>query len=88
MAAASARNSDSYIGASHRARLRRLDGGRAVKATAHEVARLIYAMLTRGEEYVVREIADFEAGRKDRQIRNLRRQARRHNLVLVERKAA
>ena len=84
MAAMTARNSNSYIGACHRARLRRLDPGRAVKATAHQLARLVYAMLTRGEEYVAREMADFEAERRDRQVRHLQRQARRYNLELVE----
>lgn len=61
-----------------------LDAGRAVKATAHQLARLVYAMLTRGEEYVAREIADYEAERRDRQVRHLQRQARRYNLELVE----
>ena len=84
MAAATARNSKSYIGTCHRARLRRLDAGRAVKATAHQLARLVYAMLTRGEEYVAREIADFETERRERQLRHLQRQARRYNLELVE----
>ena len=77
MAASTARNSDSYIGACHRARLRRLDPGRANKATAHQLARLVHAMLTRGEEYVAREVADFEAERHDRQLRNLQRQGGR-----------
>ena len=84
MAAATARSSKSYIGACHRARLRRLDAGRAIKATAHQLARLVYAMLTRGEEYVAREIADFEAERRERQLRHLQRQAKRYNLELVE----
>ena len=38
------------IGAAHRWRLARMDTAKAVKATAHELARLIYAMLVRGEE--------------------------------------
>ena len=45
-------------------------------------------MLTRGEEYVAREVADFEAERRDRQIRHLQRQAKRYNLSLVENEAA
>ena len=88
MAATTARNNKSYVGACHRARLRRLDAGRANKATAHQLARLVYAMLTRGEEYVAREVADFEAERRDRQIRHLQRQAKRYNLSLVENEAA
>ena len=88
MAASTARNNQSYIGACHRARLRRLDAGRANKATAHQLARLVYAMLTRGEEYVARDIAEFEAERRDRQIRHLQRQAKRYNLALVDAEAA
>ena len=34
-----------------------MDTAKAVKATAHQLARLIYHMLTRGEEYVARDIA-------------------------------
>ena len=84
IAANTARNSKTYIGACHRARLRRLDAGRANKATAHQLARLVYAMLTRGEEYVAREMADYEAERRDRQVKHLQRQAKRYNLELVQ----
>ena len=84
VAAATARNSNSFIGASHRARLARLDKPRAVKATAHQLARLIYAMLTRGEDYVDRGIEHYEAVRRDRQLLALRRRARRLGYALVE----
>ena len=77
VAASTARHSQSFIGAAHRARLQRLDHGRAIKATAHQLARLIYAMLTRGEEYVEHGIEEFEAQRRERQLRNLHRQADR-----------
>lgn len=77
LAASTARNSQTFIGAAHRARLMRLDSARAVKATAHQLARLIYVMLTRGEAYVERGIEVFELDRLERQRRNLSRQARR-----------
>ena len=51
--------------------------------TAHQLARLIYAMLTRGEEYVERDLAAMETERRDRQIKNLQRQARYFDLALV-----
>ena len=76
MAATSARHSQSFIGAAHRARLSRLDAPRAVKATAHQLARLIYAMLTRGEEYVDQGLEQFEAQKRERQLRSLNRKAR------------
>ena len=84
LAASTARHNRSFIGACHRARLQRLDTPRAIKATAHQLARLIYAMLTRGEEYVEKGIEQFESERRDRQLRHLQRQARRFNLTLVE----
>lgn len=84
IAAANARNSNSFIGAAHRARLARCDKPRAVKATAHQLARLIYAMLTRGEAYVERGVQQFEADRRDRRLRNLRRQARQLGMTLSE----
>jgi transposase len=84
MAATSARNSQSFIGAAHRARLSRLDTPRAIKATAHQLARLIYAMLTRGEEYVDRGIEQFEQQKRERQLRSLHRKARQLGLSLVD----
>lgn len=84
VAAATARNSQSYIGAQHRARLVRLDKARAVKATAHQLARLLYAMLTRGEEYVERGMAHYEEVHRERQLSALQRRARRLGLALVE----
>jgi len=84
LAASTARHNRSFIGACHRARLRRLDRPRAIKATAYQLARLIYAMLTRGETYVEKGIEQFECERRDRQLRHLKHEARRFNLTLVE----
>ena len=83
-AASNARNSQSFIGASHRARLARMDGVYAVKATAHQLARLIYAMLTKGQPYVEQGIEAFEARSQDRQVRALHRKARKLGLQLIE----
>lgn len=83
-AASTARRSESFIGASHRARLARMDTGKAIKATAHQLARLIYAMLTQGQPYVEQGMDAFEARRKDRQLRALRHKARALGLTLVE----
>ena len=84
MAAVNAGRSQSFIGAAHRARLRRLDKPRAVKATAQQLARLIYLMLTRGEQYVERGIEQFEANSRDRQVQNLKRNARKLGFALSE----
>lgn len=83
MAATTARRDKSAIGAMHRRRLARMDTAKAVKATAHQLARLIYSMLKRGEDYVARDIAEWEAKRRERMILNLQRQAQRLDLELV-----
>lgn len=83
-AASNARRSQSFIGASHRARLARMDTSKAIKATAHQLARLIYAMLTKGQDYVEKGIDVFEAQRQDRQLRALERKARQLGLTLVQ----
>ena len=83
-AAANARRSESYIGACHRARLARMDSAKAIKATAHQLARLIYAMLTKGQAYVEKGIEAYETLSKDRQLRALQRKARKFGLTLSE----
>ena len=83
-AASNARSSDSFIGASHRARLARMDSKPAIKATAHQLARLIYAMLTKGQPYVEQGIEAFEDLTKDRQIRALQRKAHKLGFTLSE----
>ena len=88
MAATTARSDKSAIGAMHRRRLARMDTAKAIKATAHHLARLIYAMLTRGEQYVEQDLADWEEERRDRMIVHLQRQAKRFDLTLVSASAA
>ncbi|QHG68124.2 IS110 family transposase [Pseudomonas putida] len=83
-AASNARNDKSFIGTSHRARLSRMDTSCAIKATAHQVARLIYAMVTRGQAYAEKGIEEFEERSKGRQLRALLRKARKLGLELVE----
>ncbi len=82
-AAANARRSDSFIGASHRARLARMDTAKAIKATAHQLARLIYAMLTKGQPYVEKGIKAYEARSQDRQLRALQRKASKLGMTLT-----
>jgi transposase len=82
-AAANARNSQSFIGAAHRARLRRMNASAAIKATAHQLARLIYSMLTRGQAYVERGIDTFQAITRDKQLHSLRRKAAQLGVTLV-----
>ena len=83
-AAFHARRSQTFIGAAHRARLARRDTAKAVKATAHQPARLIYARLTPGQEYVERGLEEFEARRRDRLLRSIPRKAKYLGLKVRE----
>ena len=84
VAAMSARRSPTYLGARHRSRLARMDTPVAIKATAHELARLIYTMLTRGQPFVEKGIARFEEERRQRKVVHLKRKARELGLSLTE----
>ena len=86
-AAVNARGSDTFIGAAHRARLARMPKACAIKATAHQLARLIYAMLTQGKAYVEYGIDRFESEHREKQLRQLRRKAAQFGLVLTEKAA-
>jgi len=79
-----ARRSQTFIGSSHRARLARRDTAKAVKATAHQPARLIYALLTQGQKYVERGLEEFEARRRDRLLRSIPRKAKYLGLTVRE----
>ena len=83
MAAMAARRSETFIGAKHRARLARMDTPVAIKATARELACLIYLMVTEGQEYVEQGIGAYEKRRLNRKFTHLDRQARKLGLQLV-----
>jgi hypothetical protein len=51
LAAAALRSSKSALGAYYRRMCSRMDKPKAVTAAAHKLARLIYTMLTKGQEY-------------------------------------
>ena len=64
-----ARRNRTLIGACDRTRLRRLGSARAVKAIGHQFVCLIYAMLTRGQDFIERGVAHFESERsRERQL--------------------
>ena len=83
MAAMAARRSQTFIGAKHRARLARMDTPVAIKATARELACLVYLMVTEGQEYVEQGIDAYEKRRLNRKFAHLDRQARKLGLQLV-----
>lgn len=75
MAAASLAKSQTALGAFYR-RIRSRSGGRqAVTATAHKIARIYYAMLTKGAAYVEAGVKAYEEQYKERRVNALRKQA-------------
>ena len=61
----------------------RMDRPKAVAAAAHKLARLIYAMLTNGEEYTDRGQDYFEERYRQRVLHNLTQKAKAMGMQLV-----
>ena len=70
------RRTESWLGAKHRRRLARMEKAKAVKATAHELARIVYAMLSNRCEYVQRSLKEYEKQYQARKMHYLTKQAR------------
>jgi hypothetical protein len=75
LAAAALRTSQSALGAYYRRLCARMDKPKAVTAAAHKLARLIYAMLTKGQEYSDRGQAYYEQRYRQRVVAHLGRRA-------------
>jgi transposase len=74
-AATTLENSKSYLGAKYRHLRSRLGPGKAVKAMAALLTRLIYRMLTRGQAWVDRGAEEHENRRTERERQSLLRKA-------------
>ena len=61
----------------------RLGAGKAITATAHKLARLYYRLMKHGEPYFAQTQAQYEALRRDRDLRALQRRARHFGLQLL-----
>lgn len=83
LAAASLRTSQSALGAYYRRLCARMDKPKAVTAAAHKLARLIYRMLTKGEEYTDRGQAYYDERYRERVLRQLNRRAQNMGMQLV-----
>jgi transposase len=82
LAAAALRSSRSALGAYYRRMCARMDKGKAVTAAAHKLARLVYIMLTRGEEYVDKGQQYYEERYRERVVRGLAKKAAELGLQL------
>jgi hypothetical protein len=76
MAAQSLSHSKSALGAHHRRMRARLGGPEAITATAHKLARIIYAMLKNQTEYVAPSEDDYEDRARQRALKRLKRKAK------------
>lgn len=83
LAAASLRSSKSALGAYYRRLCGRMDKPKAVTAAAHKLARLIYTMLTKGEEYVDRGQEYYEERYQERVMHHLAKRAEKMGMKLV-----
>lgn len=83
MAAYSLSNSKSALGAYYRRMRSRHGSPKAITATAHKLARLIYSMLKNGREYVEQGQDYYEKQYKDRVLKNLKRRASQMGFELV-----
>jgi hypothetical protein len=84
MAAQSLSHSKSALGNYHRRMRARLGGPEAVTATAHKLARIIYAMLKNQTEYIDRGESYYQEQTRQRAIKRLKRKAKDLGFQLVE----
>ena len=82
-AASGLHNSKSYLGAFLRRKKAQLGAPKAITATAHKLARLIYSMLRYGTAYVDRGQDYYERTYRQRALANLRRNAKRFGFELT-----
>ncbi|MBZ8141016.1 hypothetical protein CLD22_14030 [Rubrivivax gelatinosus] len=83
LAAAALRTSQSALGAYYRRLCARMDKAKAVTAAAHKLARLIYSLLSKGQEYTDQGQAYYEERYRQRVLHNLQRKAQRVGMSLI-----
>ena len=84
MAAFALFNSKSALGAYLRRQRARLGAPKAITATAHKLARLVYSMLKHGTAYVDEGQKRYEERYRTRVVQNLKRKAKELGFALVE----
>jgi transposase len=83
LAAAALRSSKSALGAYFRRMCSRMDKPKAVTAAAHKLARLIYTMLTKGQEYTDQGQDYYEERYRQRVLRALSQRAAKLGMKVV-----
>jgi transposase len=83
LAAAALRSSQSALGAYFRRMCARMDKPKAVTAAAHKLARLIYTMLTKGEQYTDDGQDYYEERYRQRVLHHLAKRAEKFGMKLT-----
>jgi transposase len=83
MAAAALHKSQSALGAYFRRLAARLDRAKAITATAHKLARLIYTLLTKGTEYTDKGQDYYEERYRQRVMHHLTKRAEKLGMQLL-----
>jgi hypothetical protein len=84
LAARALGHSRSALGAFFARMKSRLGAPKAITATAHKLARLVYSLLKHGKQYVAQTLEEYERQHQERQLRNLNRKARELGYELVK----
>jgi transposase len=84
LAASCLQRRQSALGAFFRRMKARLGTPKAITATAHKLARLIYTMLKHGTAYVRQSLADYARHDRDRMVQSWTRRAKALGYALVE----
>ena len=84
LAAACLYHSQSALGAFFRRMKARMGAPKAMTATAHKLARLLYTMLKYGTAYVRQGMDEYEQQYRDRMVKNMTRRAKALGYTLVK----
>ena len=84
MAAQALSKSNSWLGQSYRRMRAKLGAPKAITATAHKLARIVYHLITTGQAYDETVFAQQEIENKRRNETRLRHQARKPGFTLIE----
>jgi len=88
LAALAAGQTDTWIGRFYRRKRAHLGAPKAITATAHKIACVIYHMLKYREEFVPLDVVVYEFKSQERRMRHLRKQAEELGYELVEKQEA
>jgi transposase len=84
LAAQSLHRSQSALGGFLRRLKARVGAPKAITATAHKLARLVYSLLKHGTAYVAQTMEEYERRYRERIVRNLTRRARELGYTLTQ----